>query len=127
MTRFALLVLLVACGPTIPRETLVTNLRSAMEAPVNTQEEAAQHSRVVQDAVDGDALQGLRRFEVEEKLGRGDACSRHPRCGELGFDSDDWFYNVGALGEGFPGPVPSLIVGFDRRGVVVRVWNLQLH
>lgn len=118
---------LLACGPSIPPDQLLGSLRSAIAEPVDTPEQAAERSRVVQDAVDGDALHGLQRHEVEEKIGRGDPCSRHPRCGELGFDADDWFYNVGALGEGFAGPVPVLIVGFDHHGTVVRAWNLRLH
>lgn len=118
-----------ACGgaPSVPPETLVANLGRAMDAPVASAEESAANSRLVEDTVDADALAGMRRFEVEEKLGRGDPCSRHPRCGQLGFESDDLFYAVGGLGEGFGGPVPLLIVGFDREGRVVRVWNLRTH
>ncbi len=123
-----LIALVVACGgPSIPRERLLANLRDALDEPVEDAEAADRHSRAVQQVVDADALQGLRRFEVQERLGRGDPCSRHPRCAELGFEPDDWFYGVGALGGGYPGPVPSLIVGFDHHGVVVRVWNLRLH
>ncbi len=127
MRLLSLLILVAACGPTVPPDQLLNSLRDVMESPVNNGDEAAHTSQVVQDAVDGDALHGLRRHEVEERIGRGDPCSRHPRCGELGFDSDDWFYNVGALGEGFAGPVPVLIVGFDHHGTVVRAWNLRLH
>jgi hypothetical protein len=117
----------LACGPSIPREQLLDDLARAVAAPVSDADQSAQHSRTVQAAVDGDALLGLRRFEVEEKLGRGDDCSRHPRCGELGFSSDDWLYHVGAMGDGYGGPVPMLIVGFDREGVASRVWNLRTH
>ena len=122
-----LLVALVACGPSIPREQLLTDLAQAVAEPVSDAEASARHSRIVQAAVDGDALRGLRRFEVEEKLGRGDVCSRHPRCGELGYEADDWLYHVGAMGDGYGGPVPLLIVGFNREGVVTSVWNLRTH
>lgn len=121
------LLFVIACGPSVPREQLLDDLVSAVSAPVSDADASARHSRIVQAAVDGDALLGMRRFEVEEKLGRGEVCSRHPRCGELGFSSDDWFYHVGAMGEGYGGPVPQLIVGFDREGTADRVWNLRTH
>lgn len=117
----------VACGPSIPRAQLLSELADAAAASVSDAEASARHSRIVQAAVDGDALLGLRRFEVEQTLGRGDVCSRHPRCGRLGFETDDWLYHVGAMGEGYGGPVPLLIVGFDRHGVATRVWNLRTH
>lgn len=116
-----------ASAPTTPPETLLANLHRAMEAPVSTREGSIENSHLVQDTVDADALQGMRRFEVEETIGRGDPCSRHPRCAEIGFEDDDWFYTVGGLGAGFGGPVPLLIVGFDREGRVTRVWNLRTH
>ncbi|MCB9598760.1 MAG: hypothetical protein H6720_00110 [Sandaracinus sp.] len=118
---------LLACGPSIPKEQLLDDLARAVEAPVADAEGSAQHSRVVQAAVDGDALLGLRRAEVEAEIGRGDECSRHARCDELGFESDDWFYHVGAMGGGYGGQVPLLIVGFDRAGTVIKVWNLRTH
>ena len=127
---FALaLPLLVACGggPQVPPDQLLAELARARETPVSSGEESATHSRLVQDVVDADALQDLRRFEVEEKIGRGEPCSRHPRCGQLGFQADDWFYPIGAMGEGYGGPVPLLIVGFDRHGAVDRVWTLRTH
>lgn len=98
-----------------------------MTREVGSPDDAAANSRSVQAAVDGDALMRLHRHEVEERLGRGEPCSRHPRCGENGFSSDDWFYPVGAQAEGYAGAVPLLIVGFDREGVVTRVWNLRMH
>ena len=127
MRGFWILVLLSSCGPSVPKGQLIAQLQEALRTPVDSSEQSASHSRVVEDAVEAAALEGLRRHEVEEKIGRGDDCSRHPRCGELGFESDDWFYNVGPMGEGYGGPVPVLILGFDREGKVVRAWNLRTH
>ena len=118
---------LAACGPSIPPAQTLGNLRAVMEEPVDDADESAVASQRVQEVVESDALQNMSRVEVQEAIGRGDPCSRHPRCMENGFDGDDWFYDVGALGEGYPGPVPILIVGFDREGKVVRVWNLRTH
>ncbi|MBX3248395.1 MAG: hypothetical protein KF901_14545 [Myxococcales bacterium] len=122
-----LLLLVLACGPTIPREQLLDDLAAAVSRPVSTSDQSAEHSRVVEAAVEGDALQRMRRHDVQAKLGRGSDCSRHPRCVELGFAASDWVYHVGAMGEGYGGPVPLLIVGFDREGNVDRVWNLRTH
>ncbi|MAQ14839.1 MAG: hypothetical protein CMN30_08590 [Sandaracinus sp.] len=118
---------LVACGPSIPPEQTLRNLQEVMNEPVDDADESARFSQRVQEVVESDALQNMSRPEVQELLGRGDPCSRHPRCMDNGFENDDWFYDVGALGEGYPGPVPLLIVGFDREGKVVRVWNLRTH
>jgi hypothetical protein len=118
---------LSACGPSIPPAQTLQRLSAVMNEPVDDADESAQVSQQVQQTVESDALMDMTRLEVEEAIGRGDPCSRHPRCMDNGFDGDDWFYDVGALGEGYPGPVPILIVGFDREGKVVRVWNLRTH
>lgn len=119
--------LATACGPSIPPAQTLQSLSAVMNEPVDDADESAEVSQTVQQAVESDALMDMTRLEVEEVIGRGDPCSRHPRCMEDDFDGDDWFYDVGALGEGYPGPVPILIVGFDREGKVVRVWNLRTH
>jgi hypothetical protein len=116
-----------ACGPSIPPAETLQSLAAVMNEPVDDADESARFSQKVQSVVENDSLQNMSRQEVEDAIGRGDPCSRHPRCIDNGFDGDDWFYDVGALGEGYPGPVPILIVGFDREGKVVRVWNLRTH
>jgi hypothetical protein len=100
-----------------------------MGRPVQSRQQRKQHSRLVEKALESDALQGMTRTEVKQTIGRGDPCSRHPRCAEHGFAGDDWFYTVGRMGTqgGDPGPLPLLIVGFDRTGRVNRTWNLRVH
>ncbi len=122
-----LLPIVLACGPSIPPAQTLASLAEVMNEPVDDADESARNSQRVQAVVENDSLMNLSRPEVEELIGRGDPCSRHPRCMENEFDGDDWFYDVGALGEGYPGPVPILIVGFDREGKVVKVWNLRTH
>ncbi|MFW6049639.1 MAG: hypothetical protein ACODAU_00615 [Myxococcota bacterium] len=104
------------------RDNLLSNLRGAMNRPVDTEERSRGHSRLVEDVVQSGVLQNMTRGEVAEAIGRGDPCSRHPKCAELGFEGDDWFYQVGAMG-GVQAPI--LIVGFDHTGQVVRTWNLE--
>ncbi len=126
-TALFLAPLALACGPSIPPAQTLTSLAEVMNEPVDDADESARFSQRVQTVVENDSLQNMSRQEVEDAIGRGDPCSRHPRCMENGFDGDDWFYDVGALGQGYPGPVPILIVGFDREGKVVKVWNLRTH
>jgi Na+-translocating ferredoxin:NAD+ oxidoreductase RnfG subunit len=118
-----------ACGsmPSVPRQQSLQELRTAIESQVTSPEASAQSSRLVDRIADDDVLQNMRRFEVEEAIGRGDTCSRHPRCAEQDFDSNAWFYSVGEANDGYAGPVPELIVGFSREGRVNRVWNLRTH
>ena len=118
-----------SCGglPSVPREESLEELRVAIETPVSSSEVSAQNSRLVERIADEDVIQNMRRSELEEAIGRGDTCSRHPHCGENGFDANAWFYAVGQASDGYAGAVPELIVGFSREGRVDRVWNLRTH
>lgn len=106
------------------RSYLLSSLRQAMERPVESQERSLRHSRLVQDVAEADLLMNMSRSEVRDELGRGDACSRHPRCAQEGFGPNDWVYHVGSDG---PAEIPMLIVGFDSTGHVTRTWYLKTH
>jgi hypothetical protein len=122
------LVVLSACGAApMSRETALPQLRAAIEKVISSPEESAENSRLVEKILDDTVLHEMFRAELEEAIGRGDPCSRHPRCAEQGFSGDDWFYTVGQMGEGRTGAVPIMIVGFDTSGRVVRTWNLTTH
>ncbi len=103
---------------------LLPQLRAAMGKPVDSMDQSKAHSRLVEDALESNALSGMNRAEVEAAIGRGDECSRHPRCAEQNFQNDDWYYDVGTLGAG-GAQLPVLIVGFDHTGHVTRTWNLR--
>jgi len=117
----------LACGASVPRDQLISNLHQAMQEDVPDAAASANHSRVVEAALDENALDGLSRDEVEERIGRGEPCSRHPRCGEHDFRDNDWFYEVGHSSEGFGSALPLLILGFDRAGRVDRTWSLRIN
>lgn len=125
-TVAALVLLLAGCGAGVPPEQLLANLRQAIDGEVGDTIASAAHSRAVEQALDENALNGLRRDEVQERLGRGEPCSRHPRCAEHDFHDNDWFYQVGHPGPGFGSTLPLLIVGFDRAGRVERTWSLRI-
>jgi outer membrane protein assembly factor BamE (lipoprotein component of BamABCDE complex) len=119
---------LTACGggATATRAQL-PELRQAIDEPVESKEANEEHSRLVEAVAEDGVLDGMSRSEVQSALGRGDPCSRHPKCAENGFDGNDWYYSVGRMGEGGPSVRPVLIVGFDRTGQVDRTWNLRVH
>lgn len=120
--------LTVGCGgASINRDESLRRLSDAIQAPVSSPEEAQENSKLVEQIVQEGLLEDMTREEVSSAIGRGDDCSRHPRCAENEFEDDDWFYNVGQMGEGSAGMVPALIVGFDRFGKVTRTWNLRVH
>jgi len=119
---------LAACGAVpMSRDEALPQLRAAIEKNVSTPEESQESSRLLEKILDDNVLNEMFRHELEEAIGRGDPCSRHPRCAEAGFDGDDWFYTVGQMGEGRTGALPILIVGFDTSGRVVKTWNLTTH
>jgi hypothetical protein len=127
-TRVGFLLLLsIGCGPAIDRGSTLAELRQAIARPVSSSDESAENSLIVEKVVENDVLLEMNRLDVEEAIGQGDPCSRHPRCAELDFQGDDWFYTVGQMGEGRTGALPLLIVGFDTSGRVVRVWHLFTH
>ncbi|MDH5492407.1 MAG: hypothetical protein OEY14_10685 [Myxococcales bacterium] len=117
------------CGglPARPATELLTELRVSMDRPVSSGEQSAAQSRRVEEALDAHALDDMTRLEVQNSIGLGEDCAGHPRCAEAGFQGSDWFYEVGEAAEGYAGPLPILIVGFDRTGAVTRTWNLRTH
>ena len=108
-------------------ETDLAKLRSALTTPVSSAEQNAQNSQLVEDVANSDLLLGLTRDQLADQLGRGEACSQHALCGEQGFEDDDWYYEVGQMGEGYTRIRPALIVGFDRFGKSTRVYNLRIE
>jgi hypothetical protein len=108
----------------VDREDTLARLREAMTEEL-PQEEATRledHNRLVEAARDGNVFDGMRRSEVEEALGRGQECGTRELCARHGFSETAWVYEVGRR-DGVPWG-PTLIVGFDRQGVVDNVYSL---
>jgi hypothetical protein len=123
-----LILLAAACGPkAAPATETLPKLRNAIDGTVTTPEQNKANSDLVQQISDEGHLLGLTRVEVEERLGKGDDCARHPLCGEQGFDPSDLYYEIGQPGEGYMRMRPALIVGFDRFGKSVRTYNLRVE
>ncbi len=111
-------------GASVDRETTLSRLRAALteelvEGDATTLED---HNQLVEDVRDANVLDGMRRFEVEEALGRGQECGTRPLCADHDLDPTDWIYEVGRR-EGLPWG-PTLVVGFGRQGIVDRVYTL---
>ncbi|HEY6879233.1 MAG TPA: hypothetical protein VI299_14505 [Polyangiales bacterium] len=118
--------LLCGCahGPTAA-ETL-PKLAAALDAPVESPAQNSDNNALVMQVSDDKFLHGMTRGEVAKALGReGDPCSRHPMCGERGFDGEDWYYEVGSEGSSYVRHRPALILGFSRFGKVERSFVLR--
>ncbi len=121
----ATLALCAACTKAPSAQETLPKLRAAIQSPVDSAEQNAQNSTLVDLVSSEKQLHGLTRSEVEQQLGRGDPCSRHPVCGERGFFGEDWHYEIGQLGGGYVRARPELIVGFNRFGKVERTFVLR--
>ena len=129
MTTVCCALFVAACGggPAVDRTASLASLRTAIETSVTSAEQSADHSRRMAVVADNNLLRDMTRAEVQDAIGRGDDCARHPRCSENGFEGDDWHYTIGSMGEGHSGHLPVLIVGFDRTGRVSQVFTVQTH
>jgi hypothetical protein len=123
------LIFCAACGSTsdIPQKEWLRRLSDTIHSRVDSREANQRNSRTVEQALDEYALKNLMRFEVKSAIGSGQRCGQHPKCQELGFQSDDLYYTVGEGDETKIGKRPMLIIGFDHEGNVLRVWNLRIH
>ncbi len=112
---------LAGCGAATVDRSSPDRLRTAIGAEVTDSDVLASHNRIVREVVDGGALEGLRTFEVEERIGRGTQCGIREACLDRGFRSSDWIYDVGHQpGEPDLAAGPLLLVGFDTAGIVER-------
>ena len=127
MWMLAALTAALGCGgaKTDPEQAFRA-LRASLGEPVSSQQTSEAHSRAVERVVEDALLSDMTRSQVSNAIGEGDTCARHPKCAELGFESDDWFYDVGIMGDA-PAPIPLLIVGFDHSGRVANVWYMRTH
>ncbi len=115
-----------ACGGGLTVRQARGELRALREAPVASRQHAADLSRRLERAVEAEALEGLRRAEVVDLLGRGTPCSRMPECTRRGFAPGDLYYALGEPTGGYAGRRPVLLVGFDRFDRVERTWTLAV-
>lgn len=115
--------LLGACGPAVDHTATLTRLRDAISAPIASPTQMEEHNQLVEGVVESNALDGLRMFEVQERIGRGDQCGSRSLCQERGFRPTDWVYDVGRQASDPQLPAgPTLIVGFDGAGFVTRTF-----
>jgi hypothetical protein len=111
---------LAGCGAAVNHDQTLAELRAAIAAPVTTPGDRQAHNDLVVRVTDEGALEGLLRDEVTAKIGRGRDCSEFPLCLEREFEADDWVYEVGTDPAGGVARMPTLIVGFDASGRVMR-------
>jgi hypothetical protein len=102
-------------------------LRAAMEVEVKDRVTRDDNSRVLVEAVEHDALEGLNLGEVQAAFGQGLSCASNTLCAAQGFTSDDLWFPIGQRSGHEPKQLPILIVGFDTHGLVKRVYTLKTH
>lgn len=108
-----------ACGPAVDHTATLTRLRDAIDAPITSPTQLEDHNQLVEDVARSGALDGLRQFEVQERIGRGEQCGVRQLCADHGFRPTDWVYDVGRDPNDPQLPAgPTLVVGFDSAGVV---------
>jgi hypothetical protein len=130
MTRTPWLLALLVCAACTKQPTAyetLPQLKRALDESVESDPQNRQNSALVETISEERHLEGLTRLQVEEKVGRGDDCARHPLCQEKGFEDDDWYYEVGRQGAGYVRYRPALIVGFNRFGTVDRTYVLRVQ
>lgn len=129
----ALLLLLAALGcggaaQTMPAAQWRGRLREAMLQRVDTRAQRDSHSRLLLQAVEEGALEGLNRGQVRAAFGAGRSCASFDICADQGFGANDWHYELGQMGDKEKVKVlPVLLVGFDHKDRVVRVWTRTTH
>lgn len=122
--------LLSACasGPSMPPARYQQKLRAVMDEEVATRETRDAHSRVMEEAIEGGALEDLTQPEVRAVLGKAQNCEGRELCQKAGFLPTDWYYEIGInADEDAVKQMPVLIVGFGPKGEVVRTWTLTTH
>lgn len=126
----ALLLPLAGCAKkqTMPPAAWRSKLRDAIAAEVNTRDQRNEHSRMMEQALEEGALEDMTRPEVQAALGKAINCSSRDLCDDNGFQGDDWYYELGQMGdEDKVKQLPVLIIGFGIKGEVVRTWTMTTH
>ena len=121
---------MAACAATKPEgrpDEWRARLRHAMGEEVHTRDQRDQVSRVMLQAVEAGALEGLSMAELEAALGQGTECAGYDLCDQQGFSGGDWYYQIGQLKDPAIKQLPVLIVGFNSHGYVNRVYTFKTH
>lgn len=98
-----------------------------METEVTDRASRDQNSRLLVEAVEHDALEGLQLAEVQAAFGQGLSCEDNALCSAQGFGDDDLYYPIGQRTGEEPKQLPILIVGLGPHGEVERVFTLSTH
>lgn len=106
-----------AVAPT-PGGDLLGRLREALGVTITNDAQDSANWRLAQEVASQRRLVGLRREEIERRIGAGTACGSPWPCGE-GYGSEDWYYEVGRLPANMVGGTPVLLVDFDAAGTCV--------
>lgn len=119
----------LACGPALSdaeARQQRQRLRAAMDHEVASREQRDEQSRLLAEVSESGALDGLSYSELRAAFGPGQAC-RTELCDDYGFTDSDWFYEIGRASGKDVAQLPVLMVSFDSRGRVTRVFTVTTH
>jgi hypothetical protein len=123
LTAVVLALALSGCPRTMDRPSTLTRLRAAIDEEVAGPVVLEDHNQLVEDIVQTAVLEGMYESEIQEAIGRGDDCGVREMCRDHGFRPSDWTYEVGRQpGDPALPAGPTLIIGFDHQGHVVRTY-----
>jgi hypothetical protein len=121
----------VGCAGTTQPDPMAKEWRArladAIREPVSTREQRDEHSRLMVEAVEHDAVVGLNADQLTAAFGAGIPCSEESLCAEQGFAGDDLYFAIGQKADDKIKQLPVLIVGFDPHGTVKRTYTLKTH
>lgn len=99
-------------------EDLLEQLRQKLRVTITSDGQDREHWRLAERVVNERLLVGLRKEEIERKLGPGVACGSPWPCTE-GLQSEDRYYEVGRLPQGRVGGTHLLLIDFDQSGICI--------
>jgi len=96
-------------------------LQSAMTATIGDDDRDQEVTALVQQVIQEELLVGLTIAEIEEKLGPAPLCGDGGWCTFFELATDDRYYEVGRLPDGWVGGVPMLVIDLDDSGQCTQV------
>jgi hypothetical protein len=98
------------------REGLLTRLRRVRGVIITSDAQDAEYWMLAERVANERLLVGLRRAEIERKLGQAETCESPGFCDE---GAEDWYYEIGRLPDRWLGGVPVLLIDFDETGICI--------
>lgn len=104
-----------------PADAVVDRLGALRAVVIEGDDQDATIMSLLRRVRDESLLIGMRRADVEARLGAGTGCGSDGGFASMGMASADLCFAVGRLPDGWNGGVPILLIAFDAADRVSRV------